>query len=162
MTSVNSQWSWRSESADETSNLGRALGASLVDGIVIALVGPLGAGKTQFVKGVAVGNGLGDPADATSPTFTLVNEYPGSLRLYHLDTYRLQGPDDFVALGVDEMISSGSAVVVEWADRVRAVLPDDLLWVEITPLTETCRRLDVHATGDTALGVLNAWRGAVG
>ena len=162
MTGVSSQWLRRSESADETTVLGRALGVSLVSGAVIALVGPLGAGKTRFVKGVALGNGPGDQDDATSPTFTLVNEYVGRLRLCHVDTYRLEGSNDFMALGIDEMISTGSAVVVEWADRVRSVLPDDVLWIEITPLAENSRRFDASAMGETSLGVLKAWRGVVG
>ena len=80
---------WHTTSPDETQALGQALGRVMAGGITIGLAGPLGAGKTQLVKGIAVGNALKDARQVTSPTFTLVHEYPGRLTLYHLDAYRL-------------------------------------------------------------------------
>jgi len=143
-------------SAEETLRLGESLGRSLVGGVVVGLVGPLGAGKTQFVKGVAVGNGGADARQVTSPTYTLIHEYSGRLALYHVDAYRLKGPTELVALGFDELIAPDSAVIVEWADRVELALPEDRLWVELSPLGETRRRLVFRAIGGAARKCLDA------
>ncbi len=137
-------------SPDETRALGERLGALLQGGEVIALVGPLGAGKTQLVKGLAAGNGPTDPAAVTSPTFVLVNEHPGRLYLYHLDAYRLTDAREFEALGVEEMVSPESVVVIEWADRVEGSLPPERLTIRIEPTGETSRRFTIDATGQGA------------
>jgi len=101
----------QTESPQQTLELGERLGRSLVGGLVIALVGDLGAGKTQFVKGVASGNGATDPKQVTSPTFTLINEYEyeGERTLFHIDAYRLKGSVELFALGFDEMIADDAA-----------------------------------------------------
>lgn len=130
--------------------LGEALGRSLVGGVVIGLTGPLGAGKTYLVKGIAGGNAGGASVEVTSPTFTLVNEYTGTLALYHLDSYRLPNAQALLDLGFDEMIRPDTAVVVEWADRVRSVMPSDCLWIELAPKGETDRRMSFAAYGDAA------------
>jgi len=150
-----------SNSPEETHALGVALGRVLVGEIVIGLVGQLGAGKTHFVKGLAVGNALCDDRAVTSPTFTLINEYAGRLTLYHLDAYRLTSVDQFVALGFDELLRGDSAVVVEWADRVRPAMPDESLWLTIEPVGETQRTFDASATGRAPRDVLEAWINAV-
>lgn len=137
-------------SADATIALGEALGRSLVGGLTIGLVGPLGAGKTQLVKGIASGNAVGDARRVTSPTFTLIHEYPGRLNLYHVDVYRLRNPAELLALGFDELATPGAVVVVEWADRVRVVMPDEALWVTLTVTGDTCRRLSFVAAGEAA------------
>jgi tRNA threonylcarbamoyladenosine biosynthesis protein TsaE len=124
------------------------------------MVGPLGAGKTHLVKGIAAGNGTVDPRKITSPTFTLIHEYPGRLRLYHVDAYRLRGPSELIALGFDELVASDSVVAVEWADRVRAAMPTDTLWIEIIPIEETTRNLRLHASGPLAKLCLDAFRTA--
>jgi len=118
-------------SVDQTQALGRRLGALLQPGDVVALVGQLGAGKTYFVKGVAVGLGVADDRQVNSPTFVLVNEYKGRMPVHHLDVYRLGEPEELTALGFDEICSSGGVVIVEWADRVREVMPERTVWVEI-------------------------------
>jgi len=134
-------------SVEETLDLGARLGGQLSPGVVIALVGTLGSGKTHFVKGIARGNGT--PADVvvTSPTFVLVNEYPGRRRLYHVDVYRLHGSADLEAIGFDEMVQSGGAVLVEWADRVEECIPADHLRVEIEITGETDRRFTFRGAG---------------
>jgi tRNA threonylcarbamoyladenosine biosynthesis protein TsaE len=152
---------WRSDSERATRAIGRALGESLIGGAVIGLVGPLGTGKTQFVKGVAVGNGLDDAESVTSPTFALMNEYPGRLRLFHLDAYRLRGPDDFARLGVDELVTADSMVVVEWADRICSAMPDADLWITITPVAENTRVVAVEARGANGRRLLRAWTDAI-
>lgn len=111
---------------DATRALGAALGRMLVAGDYVALYGPLGAGKTQFVKGLAHGLDVPDDDPVVSPTFVLVREYAGRLRLFHLDLYRLHGATELADLGVDELRRSGDAVVaVEWADRAPGGIPAD-------------------------------------
>ena len=149
-----------STSVEETLAVGELLGHSLVAKLTIGLVGPLGAGKTQLVKGIAVGNGLDDVRAVTSPTFTLVHQYPGRLPLYHLDAYRLSKPKELVALGIDEMGELEAAIVVEWADRVSAAMPEDTLWIELTITSESSRQVTFHATGPVSTGFLDAVRAA--
>ena len=135
-------------SPEETVELGRRLGEQLVPGDVIALVGPLGAGKTQLTRGIALG--AGSTGRVTSPTFKLVNEYDGRVRVYHLDAYRLHGADDLVALGCDEFFDGDGAAVVEWADRVAEALPDDRVRVDIAITGATSRRLTFSTAGPRA------------
>ena len=144
-------------SPEETAELGRSLGALLQPGHVLALIGPLGAGKTQLTQGLALG--LGAPERVTSPTFKLVNEYHGRIALYHLDAYRLQGADDLIALGCDEFFDAtegDAAAVVEWADRVAAALPADRLEIHIDLTGETTRTLALTPTGPNAAALLAA------
>jgi tRNA threonylcarbamoyladenosine biosynthesis protein TsaE len=106
-----------SHSPEETESLGEKFGRAAVRGTVFALSGDLGAGKTQFVKGVA--RGLGVMARVHSPTFTLVNEYGGGrLRLFHLDLYRLETPAQILSAGIGEFLSPDGVAVIEWAERM--------------------------------------------
>jgi tRNA threonylcarbamoyladenosine biosynthesis protein TsaE len=106
-----------SHSPAETGSLGERWGRLAQRGLVIALTGELGAGKTQFVKGLA--RGLGIPARVHSPTFTLVNEYGGGrLRLFHLDLYRLETQAQMVAAGLEEFLEPDGVTVIEWAERM--------------------------------------------
>lgn len=149
---------WETTSPEATAALGEALGRSLVGGLAIGLVGPLGAGKTQLVKGIAAGNALDDVHKVTSPTFTLVHEYPGRLVLYHVDVYRLSGSRDLVTLGFDELIRPDTVVVIEWADRAASVIPEEALWIELSDQGRTQRRLDFGATGQAAIRCLDSLR----
>ena len=112
---------WISNSPDETFKLGAQIGAEVNGGEILLLSGPLGAGKTIFVKGLASALGL-DPAEVTSPSFTLVNPYAGRLSLYHIDLYRLdEGVSAAHAVDLDELLMEESAVIViEWAERLGA------------------------------------------
>ena len=142
-------------SVEATISLGESLGRVLVGGLQIGLVGALGAGKTQLAKGIAPGNAVdGDPS-VTSPTFTLVHEYAGQLRLIHADLYRLESPSALVALGYEEWIDNGSVVVIEWADRARSILGDDILWIELQVDGETRRSVQFDAFGEAAVACLN-------
>ncbi|HTB86093.1 MAG TPA: tRNA (adenosine(37)-N6)-threonylcarbamoyltransferase complex ATPase subunit type 1 TsaE [Candidatus Sulfotelmatobacter sp.] len=106
-----------SHSPAETEALGEKFGRAALRGRVIALSGDLGAGKTQFVKGLA--RGLGIPARVHSPTFTLVNEYAGGrLKLFHLDLYRLETREQILSAGIEEFLSPDGVSVVEWAERI--------------------------------------------
>ena len=133
---------WDSRGPAQTQQFGQVLGRLLRAGDVIALRGPLGAGKTQLTKGIAIG--LEVPADepVVSPTFVLARRYIGRLRLHHLDAYRLRGADALLALGFDEMLDEPDAVVViEWADHVAAALPPHAWWVELAHVGPRTRRL---------------------
>ena len=133
-------------SADETLRLGAALGLLLEAGDVVALSGPLGAGKTVLVKGLA--SGLGVEAEAvTSPTFTLVHQYRGRLTLFHIDAYRLRGAQDMDALGADEILFGDGATVIEWADRVSGILPDERLDVQAEHVNDHSRTFIFRAIG---------------
>jgi tRNA threonylcarbamoyladenosine biosynthesis protein TsaE len=102
--------------------LGRALGGRLRGGEVLAIVGPLGSGKTHLIKGIAEGAGAPDARQVNSPTFVLVNEYAGRLDLYHIDAYRLDSVAEFEMLGFDDLCYPESVVLIEWADRVEAAI----------------------------------------
>src|SRR5882672_2863276 len=111
---------WQTHSAEETFNLGKRIGAQLSGGEILLLHGPLGAGKTVFVKGLASALDI-DPEEVTSPSFTLVNPYEGRLRLYHIDLYRLnEGASAAHAVDLDELLTDEQVVIViEWAERLR-------------------------------------------
>ena len=131
-----------SHSPAETEALGEQFGRAAARGLVIALTGELGAGKTQFVRGLA--RGLGIPARVHSPTFTLVNEYGGGrLKLFHLDLYRLATAEQILAAGIADFLSPDGVAVIEWAERAddwRWTM-DDLKRVQIEVVTDTVRKI---------------------
>jgi tRNA threonylcarbamoyladenosine biosynthesis protein TsaE len=130
----------------DTERLGAALASVLPPATVVALIGPLGAGKTRLVQAVATAFGV-PPGRVTSPTFVLVNEYTGGrLPVYHFDTYRLKNDDEFLNLGPEEYFDSGGITFVEWADRVATLLPPDHLEITIEVTSETERRITLRAT----------------
>lgn len=105
---------------------GRAFSDSLEAGDVVALVGDLGAGKTHFSKGVV--SGLGAKGEVTSPTFSLVNEYPGGrLPVFHFDFYRIDSPDELIRIGWDEYLDEDGIILVEWADKFPELLPEGMI-----------------------------------
>jgi tRNA threonylcarbamoyladenosine biosynthesis protein TsaE len=113
--------------------------ATLQPGNVVALVGDLGAGKTEFVKGLAAG--LDSPAAVTSPTFTLIHEYLGGrLPLYHMDFYRLSSEDELDEIGFDDYLVRSGICAVEWADRFPKRIPGAAIWVTLS-ITENNQRL---------------------
>jgi tRNA threonylcarbamoyladenosine biosynthesis protein TsaE len=114
----------RMTSVQETIKFGERLGQLLTGGDVLALTGDLGAGKTVLTCGIALG--LGIPMDhVSSPTFTLIQEYPGTIPLVHVDLYRLEGPSEITALGLEEYFTPNSIVLIEWAERFPQILPSD-------------------------------------
>ncbi len=115
-----------------TEALGRALAAWVAPGTVIGLIGPLGAGKTRLSRAVAEALGV-EPAAISSPTYVLIHEYQGRLPVYHFDTYRLGGPDEFEALGAADYFDADGVCLIEWADRVLDLLPRDRWLIRIEP-----------------------------
>ena len=122
---------FKTTSPEQTERFGYELAKSLVSDDVIALTGDLGAGKTCLTRGIA--DGLGSRSHVSSPTFTIVNEYEGGrLMLFHFDTYRLSGPDDFLMSGLDEYFFRGGVCVIEWSDIIDELLPQDTIKMKIT------------------------------
>jgi tRNA threonylcarbamoyladenosine biosynthesis protein TsaE len=129
-----------SDSPSETESAGRDFARGLGAGNVVALVGPLGAGKTQFVKGLVAG--IGAPVAVTSPTFTLVHEYTGGrLPVYHFDFFRLEERQSAQRLGLDEYFFGDGISVVEWADKFPDLIPGDARWISFDPKSETRRSI---------------------
>lgn len=136
-----------STSPQRTRAIGAALGAAVGPGAVIALVGPLGAGKTQLVRGLAEGLGL-DAEEVGSPTFVICHEYgeDAPVPLVHIDAYRLEDPAELETIGFDELLDDTRAVLaIEWADRVGGALPDRTVRVALEHRGATDRRIEVTA-----------------
>lgn len=130
-----------SDSAEATVAAGVACGRLANVGDVFALTGDLGAGKTQFVKGLV--GGLGSDAPVTSPTFTLIHEYTGGrFPVYHFDFYRLESAAAVVALGFDEYVDGDGICVIEWADRFRELLPQSARWISLATKGESERVIE--------------------
>jgi tRNA threonylcarbamoyladenosine biosynthesis protein TsaE len=130
-----------------TEAFGRRLAGMLFPGAVVALLGPLGAGKTHLVRAVAGGLDIVDSRAVSSPTFVLIQEYEGRLPIYHFDAYRLTSAAEFAELGTDEYFSGAGVCFIEWADRVEACLPAEHLRISITITGETNRRFDIEGRG---------------
>jgi tRNA threonylcarbamoyladenosine biosynthesis protein TsaE len=142
-----------SEDAADTRHLGRLIAQhGLRPSDVIALSGPLGAGKTVFVKGLAEGLGVEKAQPVTSPTFVLMNKYAGRMPLYHFDAYRLRSAADMLDIGCEEIFFGPGVSVVEWADRVPECLPDERLWVRIEIIGPASRRIALTPLGERWAG----------
>jgi len=129
-------------SAEETMAFGEKLGKKLKRGDVIALFGDLGAGKTTFTKGLALGLNLAD--DIHSPTFTLIHEHPGAIPLYHVDLYRLSGEEEVETIGIEEYIYGDGVTIIEWADRMKSMLPESRLDIEFRMKGDTEREMTLE------------------
>lgn len=154
-----------SPSARDTRRAAAALGAAVDEvlasapgPLVVALVGPLGAGKTEWVKGLAEGLGV-DPKLVASPTFVIASEYPGRRWLAHVDLYRIESEAELEAAGFVDLLGPGRVVAVEWADRFPAALPADRIEVRIERPAEAPdeREIELRAAGPVAARVLAAW-----
>jgi tRNA threonylcarbamoyladenosine biosynthesis protein TsaE len=130
-----------------TTAFGRRLGELLFPGSVVALIGPLGAGKTHLVRAVAEGLGIADSRAVSSPTFVLIQEYSARLPIYHFDAYRLRSEAEFHELGAHEYFAGNGVCLVEWADRVPGSLPAEHLRIELSVTGESWRRARFAASG---------------
>ncbi len=143
---MNTSHTLTSNSTIRTIEIGRQLGRRTQPNDVIALTGALGAGKTQFAKGIAGGLQVRDTRTVNSPSFVIVNEYAGRLHMYHVDLYRLGSSMELQALGFDEMCTAGGVVVIEWADKIQDILPPDHLSIELVATGQDSRDLRLKAS----------------
>lgn len=128
-------------SEEETIALGEKLAAELPAKAVVLLIGNLGAGKTTLAKGIVTGLGVADPAEVSSPTFTLIHEYgPG---VYHIDLYRLETPAEVATLGLDEIFDRDAVVLIEWGEKFLPLLPDERVEIRLRTLDENSREIEV-------------------
>ena len=146
-------------SPEETKELGRRLSFLLEKGSVVALKGPLGAGKTCFVKGIA--KGLGITENVTSPSYAIISEYEGflngktgleegdSITLYHIDAYRLDAENDFSLIGGEEIVFGNGISVIEWSERIKSIIPEDAIRVDIE--MKDAEKRYIHIYRGTAL-----------
>ncbi len=146
-----------SHSAAQTQRFGMRLGELARAGDLFCLEGNLGSGKTCFTQGL--GRGLGITEDIASPTFILANEHRGGrLPLFHLDVYRVNSPGEAIGIGLDDYLAGAGVCVIEWAEKIREVLPAECLWIVFSHVAETKRGVTIHATGARNLELLNAFK----
>jgi tRNA threonylcarbamoyladenosine biosynthesis protein TsaE len=139
---------YASRSEAETRALARDLADGLLPGMVVAITGGLGVGKTVFAAAVAQQLGVREPV--TSPTFTLINEYNGRVPVYHIDLYRLNSPEECETIGLEEYIWSGGITIIEWSERAGALIPDHAIRVGITSETAETRRITIEIPSETS------------
>jgi len=130
-----------SKSEEETVKKGREFAKGLKPGSVVALYGDLGAGKTQFVKGVC--QALDVKEVVNSPTFTIVNEYHGTLPVFHIDLYRMNNVDEIFGIGFDEYLESGGVCLVEWAEKLNGIMPERRYDVKMSVVDNSTREITV-------------------
>ncbi|MFC1637723.1 tRNA (adenosine(37)-N6)-threonylcarbamoyltransferase complex ATPase subunit type 1 TsaE [Candidatus Margulisiibacteriota bacterium] len=133
----------KTRTAEETTRLGKKIGSTLKANDVICLIGPLGAGKTTLIQGIAAGIGVKDYV--TSPTFIIINEYLGRIPFFHIDLYRLDNVDQIEDLGIEEYFSRGGACVIEWAEKLEDLWPKSSHEIKIEIVSETERKLCVSS-----------------
>lgn len=132
----------KAATAEETVELGRRIGGRLQPGQVLSLQGPLGSGKTTLVKGIAAALDIREAV--TSPSFTLIAEYRGSLPLYHMDLYRIDSTEEFEMLGAEEMMYGRGVTVIEWGEKAEALLPQEAVRVRFRMREEGRREIVIE------------------
>ena len=133
---------FKSDSAEKTIELGRKIGSLLKPGDIIAMEGSLAAGKTTITKGIAAAMGIDD--NITSPTFCLISEYAGkTMPLYHMDVYRLDGVEDFLNLGVEELLYGSGVCIIEWSEKVKSALPSKTITLKMTAEEDGSRKIEI-------------------
>jgi tRNA threonylcarbamoyladenosine biosynthesis protein TsaE len=150
----------QTRSTSETIRIGKQIGSQLHPGDVVALVGELGTGKTHFIKGLASGAGVKRSRYITSPSFTLIHEYQGKIPFYHIDLYRLKTEKEAEGLGLEEYIQGGGITAVEWADKIPAHLPEQMLWIEIRHTGAHNRSIEIRAKGKRYEQMIQGFEGS--
>ena len=148
MITLDKPFTLATKSPEETARFGMRLASLLKAGDVVALYGELGSGKTTLVRGIARGLGVKEERMVTSPTFVLLNIYPGRMPLYHIDLYRLKGASDLYDLGFEEYFFGEGVCVVEWAEKAEALLPSSAIRIELTTIDEHTRELKYDGRED--------------
>lgn len=137
----------QTKSTSETIRIGKRIGGLLRPGDVVALTGELGAGKTQFIKGIATGMGVGKPTYISSPSFTLIHEYSGRIPLYHIDLFRLRWEGEAEELGLEEYFQGKGITAIEWADKIPSFLPEERLVIHFVYTGIHTRSLEITGKG---------------
>lgn len=132
-----------SNSVEETIQAGYKFGKELGPGDVVCLHGDLGTGKTHFVKGVASYFGI-EPEKVSSPTYTLIHEYSGSIPVYHFDCYRLKSEQEALEIGAEEYFYGEGVCLIEWPGKIKELIPEEAIWVEISHLSDAKRNIIIH------------------
>lgn len=130
-----------SKSSDETKNFGKELASKLKPGSVVSLRGSLGAGKTVIAKGIAEYLQISEAI--VSPTFTILQEYAGTLPLYHMDLYRISGCDEFEMMGGEEMLYGEGITLIEWSEKIDEMLPENTIYIDLKILENQDREINV-------------------
>jgi tRNA threonylcarbamoyladenosine biosynthesis protein TsaE len=153
-----------SHGVQETRALGRDIGAQLATGVILALTGDLGSGKTAFVQGLATGLQVPDAYYVTSPTYTLINEYPGRIALFHVDLYRIGDVEELEDTGLYDILPENNVTAIEWADRLPADFLTEYLAVHFEIVQDEIREITISAYGLAAqnliqtIGILRRFR----
>jgi len=130
---------------EEMENLGRELAKTFKAGTVVSLRGSLGAGKTVFARGVARALGINEAI--VSPTFTLIQEYEGTLPMYHMDLYRITSVEDFQMTGGEDLMYNGGVCLIEWSEVIEELLPKDTVYIQITVKADSSRTVEIKGPG---------------
>ena len=146
-------WELVSTSHQHTTRLGQVIGRVLRGGETIALYGPLGAGKTALVRGIAVGLNA-SPTAVTSPTFVVIHEYQGRLPLAHVDLYRIRSPSELESIGLIEYFSGQTVTAIEWADKGLVALPQDRIEIALHHRAARSRTIELNVTGPKSHEIL--------
>jgi tRNA threonylcarbamoyladenosine biosynthesis protein TsaE len=133
---------YRTTSPEDTVELGRRIGRGLPKKACLLLIGNLGAGKTTLAKGIVDGLGIAPPEDVASPTYTLIHEY-GEGRLYHIDLYRLDTPQQVATLGLEEIFDRDALVLIEWGERFPELMPADRIEIRLRAAGEDERVIEM-------------------
>lgn len=143
-----------SRSPANTQSLGRRIGATLSTGMVLTLTGDLGSGKTAFVQGLARGLDVPDEYYVTSPTYTIINEYPGRLPLFHIDLYRMSGVESLDDIGLYDIFHPEHVIAIEWPALIASELPEDHLALKFEIIDDEKRNISIRAYGLNAQDVI--------
>jgi len=133
----------RTNSEEETIAAGERIAARLAPPATVLLMGELGAGKTTLAKGLVKGLRAGAPDDVASPTYTLIHEYRGPVRVYHIDLYRLESPAEALGLGLEDLLASEAVLLVEWGEKFPRLWPPDRVEVRLAAAGESAREITI-------------------
>jgi tRNA threonylcarbamoyladenosine biosynthesis protein TsaE len=156
MSNDSFQLTLTSRNPEETIFIGRILGENLIAVDIVALIGDLGAGKTCLTQGIAKGLDVPDQFQIASPTFTLINEYKGRVALYHFDLYRINGSRDLEEMGCDEYFFGEGISIIEWAEKIKEILPHETIYISMTHIDENHRGIVISMDERRNNRILNA------